>query len=296
MSQNDNGNDFINEVSNFKFNLHYHDKLEHGGKLIDTIVNDDQAWITFHNLHKDMSSDYWDFEVEINGYYVYEEYEDYLNSLFEEFKNEHDIKVLKRYTRGDCYDLLMNEKNKLIGIKMNFGDLTIIEDPNELPGSLIDYNCYEVIPSDPNKYFEDDFNVHKKIAPFLRKKSSLLHAAISLIEMKLEWFKIASDESFGTERIVLNNSLLKSNLIWTKSDTDLLELITALMEIKAINNIDHNLTRKDAIEIFSKIFGREIKDAESKLSRATERKKDISPFLNSLKESFDNYAIKKEQK
>jgi hypothetical protein len=97
------------------------------------------------------------------------------------------------------------------------------------------------------------------------------------------------------DTILETENIKKKTLIWCKSDTALLELIAALMEIKAVNNHQNNLTRKEAIDTFSKLFGIEIKDAESKLSRATERKRDVS-FPTALKESFDNYVIRKDQK
>ncbi|MHA1748712.1 MAG: RteC domain-containing protein [Promethearchaeota archaeon] len=93
-----------------------------------------------------------------------------------------------------------------------------------------------------------------------------------------------------------NNRVIQKKIKWLKSDTDLLELITALYESKAINNESKNLTRKDAIKYFAEIFSIEIKDAESKLTRATERKKDTSPFLTKLKEIFDEYCQKKYDK
>lgn len=83
------------------------------------------------------------------------------------------------------------------------------------------------------------------------------------------------------------------DLKWLKSDTDLLELVTALYESKSINNESKDLTRKDAILLFSQIFNLDIKDVESKLVRATERKKDTSPFLGMLKKEFDDYSQKK---
>lgn len=85
----------------------------------------------------------------------------------------------------------------------------------------------------------------------------------------------------------------KSELIWKKYDIDLLELITALMESGSINNKTMNLTRKDAIRIFEAFFNISIKDAESKLSKATARKKESSPFLNVLVKTFKDYSEKK---
>ena len=88
---------------------------------------------------------------------------------------------------------------------------------------------------------------------------------------------------------------IQHKLSWQKSDTDFLELVTALYESKSINNESKDLTRKDAIGILSQIFDLNIKDAESKLVRATERKKDTSPFLTKLKQVFDDYSQNKLQ-
>lgn len=87
-----------------------------------------------------------------------------------------------------------------------------------------------------------------------------------------------------------------SNLMWKGTDTELLELIQALLETKKISLPHKEISRKDAIRIFEQIFSFEIKDAESKLSRATERKMDNSPFLTSLKEAFNRYCELKEEK
>ena len=83
-----------------------------------------------------------------------------------------------------------------------------------------------------------------------------------------------------------------SGLVWMKSDTDILELITSLIESGAINNKTLSVTRKEAIEAFEKLFNIQIKDAESKLVRASTRKRDQSPFLESLKHTFVQYCNK----
>jgi hypothetical protein len=85
-------------------------------------------------------------------------------------------------------------------------------------------------------------------------------------------------------------------IIWQKNDTDLLEMITALTEIKSLQNKTGNLTRADAIKSFENFFGIEIKDAESKLVRATERKKSRAPFINSMKTAFEQYCENKNEK
>lgn len=81
-----------------------------------------------------------------------------------------------------------------------------------------------------------------------------------------------------------------SNLEWSGSDTDLLELIVALMETKVIKDV----SRKEVIHSFQHLFNFEIKDAESKLSRARSRKETSShkTFTESLKEAWDGYVHK----
>ncbi|HEY6914706.1 MAG TPA: RteC domain-containing protein [Paludibacter sp.] len=56
------------------------------------------------------------------------------------------------------------------------------------------------------------------------------------------------------------------------------------------------LTRKEVIDYFQQLFGIEIKAPEGKLNRATNRKTNTTPFLDSLKVAFDNYGLKKEEK
>jgi len=81
-------------------------------------------------------------------------------------------------------------------------------------------------------------------------------------------------------------------LIWNKSDTDLIELTSALYMIKAIDKPSGSITRKDLLHTLCNIFGMEIKDAESKLSKATLRN-NPTKFLNNLKETFESYIDSK---
>jgi hypothetical protein len=83
-----------------------------------------------------------------------------------------------------------------------------------------------------------------------------------------------------------------SILQWKRSDTDLLELIVALNKSGSIYSNNSPMTRKQTIEFFETLFAYPIKDAESKLSRATERK-DPTPYLSFLKQTFENYVRKK---
>ena len=83
---------------------------------------------------------------------------------------------------------------------------------------------------------------------------------------------------------------------WNSTDTDLIELISAMYQNKSIARKDgKTLTRKELTDYFQGLFGIEIKDVEGKLTRATGRN-DKTPFLDSLKVAFENYGLEKEEK
>ncbi len=83
---------------------------------------------------------------------------------------------------------------------------------------------------------------------------------------------------------------------WKDSDTDLLELVTAIQKTNSLVRKDGNpLTRKELIDYFMDLFGRDIKNVEVKLARATNRN-EKTPFLDRLKLAFENYAEEKEDK
>jgi|GEM_PF-770911 hypothetical protein len=85
--------------------------------------------------------------------------------------------------------------------------------------------------------------------------------------------------------------------LWQASDTDLLELVTALYIEKAIQRKDgKEMTRKELLSCFESLFGIEIKNAESKLAKATERKGNPTIFLSKLQNAFKNYTEEKSDK
>jgi hypothetical protein len=86
-----------------------------------------------------------------------------------------------------------------------------------------------------------------------------------------------------------NSQSNQGSLRWSKSDTDLLELIMSLYELGAIQNEDKNLTKEEAIQAFSNFFGKEIKDHYKKLNAARNRKKDDPDFLLKLQNALQVY-------
>ena len=101
---------------------------------------------------------------------------------------------------------------------------------------------------------------------------------------------------------LLPNDVIKSessalSYKWTASDTDLLELVAALYKNESIQRKDGKpLNRKELLGFFEELFGLKIKDAEAKLTRATNRVINMTPFMDKLKLAFENYAEEKDEK
>ena len=91
--------------------------------------------------------------------------------------------------------------------------------------------------------------------------------------------------------------LSASDYVWKSSATDMLELVTALYQNKSIERRDGKpLTRKELTGYFQQLFEVKIADVENNLSIATNRKLNLTPFLNNLAVQFENYVAGKEAK
>ena len=78
---------------------------------------------------------------------------------------------------------------------------------------------------------------------------------------------------------------------WNASDTDLLELTTALFMNKSVTRKDgKRMTQIQLKESFESMFGIEIKGTKGKLQNAVSRTKSKTPFLDSLKTAFEDYS------
>jgi hypothetical protein len=202
---------------------------------------------------------------------------------------------------------LSNEDKKAYFEKMKFEINNILRNSSDKTKEINEFQI---------KYDSKDFDIYKsifaenrlyQILSFPENIIDIDHPSESeneIMEIRFAYYNFYYSESLSEllkfigeqEKIYFSGLNIQSNkpeIIWKKYDTDLLELITALMESGSINNKTMNLTRKDAIKIFESFFNISIKDAESKLSRATARKKDPSPFLNTLIKAFREYTEKK---
>lgn len=114
--------------------------------------------------------------------------------------------------------------------------------------------------------------------------------------------KLDLEKKALTHQAIANNPVViqggdASPYNWDASATDMLELVAALHKSDSLKRKDGRpLTRKELIDYFQQIFNMDIKDAEGKLNKATSRKKNMTPFLDGLKATFESYAEEKEEK
>jgi hypothetical protein len=114
--------------------------------------------------------------------------------------------------------------------------------------------------------------------------------------------KLEIEDAQIKHKAIENNKVViqtteNSNYRWNSTDTDFLELFAALYQNESIVRADGKpLTRKEMLEYFQNILGLNIKDAEGKLNRATNRKLNMTPFIDSIKAAFETYAKDKEDR
>jgi hypothetical protein len=76
-------------------------------------------------------------------------------------------------------------------------------------------------------------------------------------------------------------------LVWSRTDTDFLEVFTSLLRTGAFKFADGTRpTQRELIEIFEKLFNMKIPNPNSTLHNARNRKKDPTPYLTELQEAF----------
>jgi hypothetical protein len=139
-------------------------------------------------------------------------------------------------------------------------------------GGLPDFSHFELLYRDQalSKYWDIQLEVIERLIRFIEPRKKV-------IETTDDYIKVIS---------ILST---QPSLLWTKSDTDLLELIIALHESGAIQNSTKDLNQKEAIQAFSDFFGKEIKDQYKKLNAARNRKKEDPGFISKMQKALDAY-------
>jgi hypothetical protein len=149
----------------------------------------------------------------------------------------------------------------------------------KVPRGLTEIEKHEVLNMDNalSRYWGFQINVIERILRFIEPRKSIIEKTDDYVK-------------------VINTLPPQYTLQWTKTDTDLLELIIALHEAGAIQNATRDLTQKEAIQSFSDFFGKEIKDRHKKLNAARYRKKEDPGFIPKIQKALESYYQSLEDK
>ncbi len=92
------------------------------------------------------------------------------------------------------------------------------------------------------------------------------------------------------EEIENNAGGINTNLEWTATKNDLIELVYALQQVKAISSGKMSINK--IVAVFSKIFNIELKDTHHAFHRMKTRGKSRTTFLDKLKIALEEYMDK----
>jgi hypothetical protein len=131
------------------------------------------------------------------------------------------------------------------------------------------------------------------IEEYLSKKIDAVQERFRLLKGTL-WFSGSNAPSRVAPYAESNALQDQDELIWNRSDTDMLELITALYESKSVKSNSGKLNKKVLQQAFEKLFHHTIKGAGAKLTKARDRKNQPAVFMEELKNAFSNYVTRKD--
>lgn len=129
-------------------------------------------------------------------------------------------------------------------------------------------------------------NDSKTVFIYLNKTLALLDAEVQILkEFSVIGMKNCPVSSFAHCK-EKNTSV---NLLWKGSDHDLIELIAALMAAEKISTETGNKPNiVDIVRAFEDMFNIQVKAIYTKRGKVFDRCKETTPFLDSLKESYNH--------
>ncbi len=206
-----------------------------------------------------------------------------IRSIYASFLDE--LESLSDRQDPDSFKSLLNKSlNRLKVYQMKYSKFLIPYDREYVQAGFLHHDDTVIYANPEEKHVNPEFTNYILSMYFEEQKKHIRYAEVELQNALDNVDNIPSNESINAKG---------GQLQWLASDTDLLELIVGLIETNSVAIQDKRLSRKELVKSFEQIFSIEIKDFESKLSRATERKKDTSPYLTKLKHAFDNYCERK---
>ncbi|MFN7326029.1 MAG: RteC domain-containing protein [Chitinophagales bacterium] len=172
------------------------------------------------------------------------------------------------------------------------------------PPELIDHWLITIKFEKTSTEYVSDKTVNENLLQFTQIKHLFLDRLLQFVKSRIKYLKecrLALVENALTPREArsfrkgqqLNFPNVENGiLIWTRSQTDFIELIVSLQKSGAITFIDGTSpTQMQAIEIFSKLFNVQISNPQGNLHAARNRKKDPTPYLTELQRLFRNEEL-----
>lgn len=285
----------IKKLLNTEFAIRYHDEKYELGEPGPGGPPDNYDIIIGRNttFGFDEEIDFWDFDISLNEYtlksaannYYKIEYVKHLAGIFNSFKKEINL-LRKEHEDTNQQALVLKDIQLELGaFEAEYYEVTIDSEAPRIVGLM--HNSVKIIPNDQKKHKDDLAFIAFVVSEFLSQQKEYLQKTLDLLKQHID--------NISEHNHLEHNSTveLSPDIEWKRSSTDLLELIVALQETNSLVYKRGSNSRKRLVETFEKLFSLEIKNAESMLTRATERKKDSSPYLTELQLSFDNYCKRK---
>lgn len=277
----------LNRLLNTEFQVLYHDEMFVEGSPERIVIAPDDMLGSVLEISF-IEGDYWDFDLKHNGVV-------YANQT-KSFPSSKDAESIYYQLYCDLKDsiasLLDLNKNSLQQAANRISEYVSLFSQEVVPGFSTVQSAIKIFTNPAVQILVNDREKHTSAWFVKYTISEHLSFQKKYLEISLENIRniLQSDENV-IESGPDTTSVSKLN--WNGTDTDLLELIVGLLETQSVSISGNKTSRKELIKAFETIFSIEIKDFESKLTRATERKKDTSPYLSKLKLAFDNYCERK---
>ncbi len=228
--------------------------------------------------------------IKINSYSTIGEFREKSISIFEIIKLE-----ILAFIQGNTktFDVIEELKENINYIH----EIRRLYLPENLELILLNVKC-EVSGKDWNKI---EVGLRKKLNYFILSVRELINCIEDFIRRKIKSLKKAIKIQFNKDQLQLfekgkldYNDIpslgvkeKKPKLIWNRSDTDLIVLITALLESDSISISNGNLTQSMAIKLWGNMLNISIKDENIKLHKAR-NKANPGAYFEELSTYFNN--------
>lgn len=135
-----------------------------------------------------------------------------------------------------------------------------------------------------NGMAEDCHNILYDV--FIDKTLALLDAEAEILKEMLRHGTVSA--GFHAEAVRGSGSKSSVTLTWNGTDSDLIELVAALMAAGAIGSAEgRNLKIVDVIRVFEEVFHLKINALYTKRGKVFDRCTDTTPFIDSLRKSYN---------